>query len=57
MEKSVSFFGHTDAKDGAQIRGLGESSRDFLECVESTKETTDLKQSLSIIAELINLLK
>lgn len=44
MEKSVSFFGHTDAKDGARIGGLGENSRDAIECVESTKEATDLKQ-------------
>ena len=44
MEKSVSFRGQkTGAKDGVWIGGLGESSRDLLECVESTRETTDLK--------------
>ena len=52
IEKSVSFRGgKTDAKD------RGESSRDFLDCVDSTRETTDLKLKLSIIAELINLLQ
>ena len=58
MEKSVSFRGRkTGAKDGVRIGGLGVSSRDLLECVESTRETTDLKLNLSIIAELINLLQ
>ena len=57
IEKSVSFRGRkTGAKDGAQTGRLGDSSRNFLECVESTRETTDLKLKLSIIAELINLL-
>ena len=52
MEKSVSFRGEkTGSKDE------GESSRDFLMCVESTRETTDLKLKLSIITELINLLQ
>ena len=45
MEKSVSLRG-----------GLGENSRDILECVESTSETSDLEFKLSIIIELINLL-
>ena len=58
MEKSVSLLGRkTGAKDSVRIGGLGVSSRDFLECVESTRETTDLKLNLSIIAELINLLQ
>lgn len=56
MEKSVSFRGRmTDAKGGVRIGGLGVSSRDFLEGVESTRETTDLISKLSIIAELTNL--
>ena len=50
MEKSVSFRGRkTGAKDGVRVGGLGVSSRDLLECVESTRETTDLKLNLSII--------
>ena len=58
MEKSVSFRGRkTGAKEGLRKGGLGVSSRDLLECVESTRETTDLKLNLSIIAELINLLQ
>ena len=48
MEKSVSFRG---------LGGLGDNSSDFLERVESTAETTDLEQKLSIITELINLLQ
>ena len=44
MEKSVSFRGRkTGVKDGVRIGGLGVSSRDCLECLESTRETTDLK--------------
>ena len=44
MEKSVSLRGRkTGAKDSVRIGGLGVSSRVFLECVESTRETTDLK--------------
>ena len=58
MEKSVSFRRRkTGAKDGVRIGRLGVSLRDLLECVESTRETTDLKLNLSIIAELINLLQ
>ena len=48
IEKSVSFRrGAPGAKDG-------ESSSDFLECVESTRETSALKLKLSIITELID---
>ena len=44
MEKSVSFRGRrTGAKDSVQIAPLGESSRDFLERVESTAESSDLE--------------
>lgn len=44
MEKSVGFRGRkTVAKGRVLIGELGESSRDFLACVESTRETTDLK--------------
>ena len=44
MEKSVNFcWRKTGAKDGVRIGGLCESSRDFLDCVESSTETTDLK--------------
>ena len=44
MEKSVSFRGRRiGAKDGVHMGGLGDNSRGFLECVESTTETSDLE--------------
>ena len=44
MEKSVSFRGRwIGAKEGVRIGGLGDDSRDFLEGVASTTETSDLE--------------
>ena len=44
MEKSVSFRGRRiGAKDLLEKGKLGDNSGDFLECVESTTETTDLE--------------
>ena len=54
IEKSVSFRGlRIGATNVVWIGGLGDNSRVFLERVESTTETSDLEQKLSIITELM----